>query len=161
MIDDARFDRHVLVVGGAGYIGSVLVRRLLDRGHRVRCLDALLYDTGHAISPLLDDPRFSFVRGDMRDGAVVTACLHGITDVVLLASLVGDPICQTYPDLARDINLSGSIALFDRLAGAGIERFVFLSTCSSYGIHGDAAATEESAVNPQSLYAETKLAFED
>lgn len=152
--------RHVLVIGGAGYIGSVLVRELLGRGYHVRCLDALLYDTASALAALEGNPRFSFVCGDMGCSNVLAATLAGITDVVLLASLVGDPICKKYPQLARDINLTGSMDAFSAVAAAGVDRFVYVSTCSNYGVSAGASATEESAVNPQSIYAETKVAFE-
>ena len=60
-------DRHVLVIGGAGYIGNVMVRMMLGSGYRVRVLDALLYDHGSAIAGVFEDPGFSFVRGDLRD----------------------------------------------------------------------------------------------
>ena len=152
--------RHVLVVGGAGYIGNVLTRALLARQVRVRCLDALLYDTGSAIAPLLEQPRFSFVRGDMRRPEVLACALAGVTDVVLLASLVGDSICNKYPGLARDVNVGGSIGTFEAAVSRGVERFVFVSTCSNYGVHGEAAATEESALDPRSLYTRTKVEFE-
>ena len=108
----ARYVRHVLVIGGAGYLGNVLVRELLRRNFRVRCLDCLLYPTGSTIAPLLDQPGFSFVRGDLRDRNVVRRSLADITDVVLLGALVGDPITKKYSNLARDINLSGSKAVF-------------------------------------------------
>ena len=155
-----RAARHVLVIGGAGYIGSVLIRELLAQGYRVRCLDALLYDTAPAVAALNGNGRFSFVCGDMRRRDTLAASLEGITDVVLLASLVGDPICKKYPALARDINLTGSIEAFSVVDAAGVGRFVYLSTCSNYGISIGASATEESALNPQSIYAETKVGFE-
>jgi nucleoside-diphosphate-sugar epimerase len=153
--------RHVLVVGGAGYVGNVLVRRLLAAGHRVRVLDRLLFDHGTALAGLLDDDNFSFQRGDLREDAALEPALDGITDVVLLAALVGDPICRKYPDLARSVNDDGSKALFDRILGSGVDRFVFTSTCSNYGLReSDAPATEDSDLAPLSLYAETKVQFE-
>jgi nucleoside-diphosphate-sugar epimerase len=153
--------RHVLVVGGAGYVGNVLVRRLLGHGFRVRVLDRLLFDHGSALAGLFEEPGFEFVRGDLCEPADLERSLEGITDVVLLAALVGDPICRTYPDLARRVNDEGAKRLFDALAGRGIDRFVFTSTCSNYGLRGsDELATEESELAPLSLYAETKVEFE-
>jgi nucleoside-diphosphate-sugar epimerase len=153
--------RHVLVIGGAGYVGSVLVRRLLERGAAVRVLDALLYGNGAAIAALADHPCFSFMQGDFCDGAAVDAALAGITDVVMLGCLVGDPICKKYPDLARRYNETGTIGVFDRLPGRRIDRFVFTSTCSNYGVAGDdALVTEASPLDPRSLYAETKVNVE-
>jgi nucleoside-diphosphate-sugar epimerase len=87
--------------------------------------------------------------------------LDGVTDVVLLAALVGDPICRKYPELARRVNDEGAKRLFDTLAGRGIDRFVFTSTCSNYGLReSDEPATEEAELAPLSLYAETKVEFE-
>jgi nucleoside-diphosphate-sugar epimerase len=158
---DLKSDRHVLVVGGAGYVGNVLVRRLLAEGHRVRVLDRLLYDHGSAIAGIFEAPGFDFVRGDLRDEADVERSLEGVTDVVMLASLVGDPISRKYPELARDVGEEGSMRFFDGLAGRGIDRFVFTSTCSNYGLRETSEpATEESDLAPLSIYAETKVAFE-
>lgn len=155
-------DRTVLVVGGAGYVGSVLVARLLQAGARVRVLDQLIYDNGFALAPYLDDPLLTFVHGDLRDDGDVALAASGADDVVLLAALVGDPVCKKYPELAREVNEEGAQRLVDRLDAFGIERFVFTSTCSNYGIHdSDELATEESALNPQSLYARTKIATEE
>ena len=83
----------------------------------------------------------------------------GATDVALLASLVGDPICKKYPELAVKVNQDGAKAIIDSLDDLGVQRFVFTSTCSNYGIHDPSSlATETSELNPQSLYATTKIA---
>jgi nucleoside-diphosphate-sugar epimerase len=154
-------DRHVLVVGGAGYIGSGLTRVLLDRGHRVRVLDALLYDNRSALNALEGRDGFSFVHGDLCRAADVDTAMRGVTDVVLLAALVGDPVCRRYPDLARRINETGTLDFINRLPERHLNRFVLMSTCSNYGLReSDAEATEDSPLNPQSLYAETKVAVE-
>ena len=154
-------NRTVLVVGGAGYVGAVLTQRLLETGARVRVLDSLLYDNGFAIQHLLDHDRLTFTRGDFTDLATLSGVAAGATDVVLLASLVGDPICKKYPELALKVNQDGARRLIDGLDTLGVRRFVFTSTCSNYGIHDPTAlATEESALNPQSLYARTKIDVE-
>jgi nucleoside-diphosphate-sugar epimerase len=153
--------RRVLVVGGAGYVGNVLVRRLLDAGHRVRVLDRLLFSHGSAIAPLLEHPRFDFIYGDLRDAGTLETALDGVTDVALLAGLVGDPITKTYPELSNEINLDGCTRLVEALNGRGIDRFVFTSTCSNYGLRDSSdPATEESELKPVSLYAEHKVAME-
>ncbi|MBI5570233.1 MAG: NAD-dependent epimerase/dehydratase family protein [Desulfomonile tiedjei] len=161
LVRQLRLERNVLVVGGAGYIGSVLVRKLLATGCKVTVLDDLIYDNGSSIAALLDLPEFSFVRGDLCHGETLHQALAGVTDVVLLAALVGDPLCKKYPDLARRVNHDGAKTMIDRLNGRGIDRFVFLSTCSNYGLRqDDTYATEEAELNPKSLYAETKVAVE-
>lgn len=154
-------DRTVLVVGGAGYVGSVLTQRLLDAGARVRILDNLLYDNGFAIQHLLDDDRLTFIKGDLTDAATFKAAATGASDVALLASLVGDPICKKYPELAVKVNQDGAKRMIDSLDSLGVKRFVFTSTCSNYGIHDPSTlATETSDLNPQSLYAKTKIEVE-
>lgn len=153
--------RHVLLVGGAGYVGSVLARRLLAVGARVRVLDALYYGNGAAVAELVPQESFSFLRGDFCDTSTLTTALEGVTDVVHLAALVGDPICKKYPDEARRINQHGTIRLLEALGDRPVETFVFLSTCSNYGLRGtESLAGEASELNPQSLYAETKVAVE-
>ena len=151
----------VLVVGGAGYVGNVLVRRLLAAGYRVRVLDRLIFEHGSAIAPLLEHPRFSLLLGDMRDPGALASALEGVTDVALLAGLVGDPITKTYPELSNSINLDGCTAVIEALDGRGIEHFAFTSTCSNYGLRtSDDLATEESELSPVSLYAEQKVEIE-
>jgi nucleoside-diphosphate-sugar epimerase len=154
-------DRRILVVGGAGYLGTVLTQTLLDRGHGVTVLDNLSYRHGFAVHPFLNHPRYRFVLGDIRDSGDTAAALNDATDIVLLAALVGDPICKKYPELARATNLESSAHLFDCLVGRGINRFIFASTCSNYGLRDtDELADETADLNPVSLYAETKVAME-
>jgi nucleoside-diphosphate-sugar epimerase len=153
--------RRVLVIGGAGYVGSVLVTRLLDAGAQVTVLDQLVYDNGFALQHLLDDERLTLTRGDLRDPRAVARAAVGCDSVALLAALVGDPVCKTYPELAQQVNADGAKRVVDSLDALGVERFVFTSTCSNYGIHDNARlADEESVLNPQSLYARTKIDVE-
>ena len=153
--------RRVLVVGGAGYVGSVLLRKLLAGRNNVTVLDNLMYDHGSTVAGLLDVPGFSFIRGDLCEVSALEEALKRATDVVLLAALVGDPMCKKYADMARRVNYEGTTRLIDTLAGRNINKMVFLSTCSNYGLRpDDSLATEDSDLNPKSLYAETKVAVE-
>jgi nucleoside-diphosphate-sugar epimerase len=139
----------------------VLVRRLLEGGFAVRVLDRLIFEHGEAIAPLLEHPGFSLVYGDLRDPEAVETALEGVSDVALLAGLVGDPITKTYPELSRAVNLDGCTALIEALDGRGLERLVFTSTCSNYGLRETSEpATEESDLAPVSLYAEHKVELE-
>ncbi len=153
--------RRILLIGGAGYIGSVLTRRLLACGYRVKVLDAFLYDNASSLADLGDIPSLSFQRGDFCQPEVLEKALLDVTDVVLLAALVGDPLCRKYPELARRINQDGAIRLFDTLDAHSVDRAIFLSTCSNYGLRSDGSRADEDAeLNPQSLYAETKVNLE-
>ena len=154
-------DRTLLVIGGAGYIGSVLTRMLLAEGCRVRVLDNLIYDNGCSLSDIVSLDNFSFHRGDFCDEASLSRALDGVSDVILLAALVGDPICKKYEEEAHRVNLAGTIRLHDVLRAAHKGRFIFVSTCSNYGLMPEGTlATEESELNPLSLYAEAKVTVE-
>lgn len=153
--------RHVLVIGGAGYVGSVMVRELLKRGYRTRVLDNFLYSNSLSLEGLYDEPGFSLVMGDLRDQDTLDRALNGVTDVVLLASLVGDPISKKFPELTRSVNQAGSETVFKALEGRDIHKFVFTSTCSNYGLRdSEEPADETSDLKPLSIYAETKVGFE-
>lgn len=154
-------ERTVLIAGGAGYIGSVLTEHLLARGYRVRSLDLLLFRNGFTVLPYLGHPGYSFMHGDMADAAVVEKALDGVTDVVVLAGLVGDPITKKYPAESAAINDRAILDLFERCKGRGLGRVVFVSTCSNYGLIPEAATADENyELKPLSLYAKSKVAAE-
>ena len=123
--------RKVLIVGGAGYIGSVLTPHLLAENFAVRTLDCLLYQNGETILPWLGHPNFDFVCGDFADPAVLKGALQGVTDVVFLAGLVGDPITKTYPAESGKINEQAYIDGLQLLEDRGLDRVIFVSTCSN------------------------------
>ena len=152
---------RILVTGGAGYVGSALTQHLLEHGHAVRGFDNLS-SGGEALLAFWSHARYEFVRGDVRDRDAVARALDGMDAVVHLAAIVGDPACARQPELARSINLDGSLALIEQSRIAGIQRFIFASTCSNYGKMSDpdAYVDENSPLNPLSLYAETKVAVE-
>jgi nucleoside-diphosphate-sugar epimerase len=151
----------VLVTGGAGYIGSVLVRQLLNKGYEVRAFDSLKFG-GEPLYDVMLHPHFEFVKGDVRSAEDVNKALEGIDSIAHLAAIVGDPACKKYSDEAKETNLEASIALFEAAEKSGVKRFVFASTCSNYGKmpDPDSFVTETSALNPVSLYAELKVKFE-
>ena len=153
--------RKVLVVGSAGYIGSVLCAHLLANGYRVLGLDLLLFANGSTTLPFFADPNYEFVCADLTDRGRMAAVLEGVSDVVVLAGLVGDPITKRYPEPSRIINHDGILDLLRQLDGRGLNKVLFVSTCSNYGlIEGDAVADEDFALNPLSLYAKAKVAAE-
>lgn len=153
--------KSTLVTGGAGYLGSIVVDELLARGHRVRAVDSLLHGSVPSLMLAWGHEGFEFVRGDVRDRSLMTSVLEDVDDVVHLAAIVGDPACARQPDLAKEVNQDATSALLDDARSAGVERFVFASTCSNYGkLAGDDYATEEFELAPVSLYAETKVGAE-
>lgn len=153
--------REVLLIGGAGYIGSVLTGHLLRAGYRVRCLDLLLYQNSQAILSYVSLPEYRFMHGDLTDPTTLKSALKGVSDVVVLAGLVGDPITKKYPDASNRINHHGMIQAIRQLNGSGLNRVIFISTCSNYGlIPEDTLADEEYELSPLSLYAKAKVAVE-
>jgi nucleoside-diphosphate-sugar epimerase len=151
----------ILVTGGAGYIGSVLVRLLLSKGHSVRVLDSLKFG-GDALYDVVQHPNFEFQKGDVRNITDVEKAIEGVDGIAHLAAIVGDPACSKFADEANETNWDGSVALFEAAEKKGIKRFVFASTCSNYGKMEDpnSFVTEESELRPVSLYAELKVKFE-
>ena len=156
--DDFRRDRRILLIGGGGYVGSVLTQYLLEQGFFVRCLDLLLYDNHAAVESFLGHPNYEFVFGDFCDEQLLQVTSGDISDVVLLAGLVGDPITKKYPQASERINGAGVQACFRSLAGKGIGRLILISTCSNYGLMEEGKlAAENSELNPLSLYAKAKV----
>jgi len=152
---------RVLITGGAGYIGSSLAPLLLGAGHTVRVLDRLVYG-GESLLGVWANPNFEFLHGDVRDAQKRREAVANCDAVVHLAAVVGDPACAREPELAKAVNLEASLAFIDESRKAGVQRFVFASTCSNYGKMTDATSfvNEDSELRPVSLYAETKVAVE-
>lgn len=152
---------RVMVTGAAGYIGSVLVNQLLSKGYEVLGVDCLMFG-GDSIIGFYNNPRFSFVKADVRDIETIKPLLSEVDAIVHLAAIVGDPACAKQPELAESINWEGSKLILEAAhQEQRVKRFIFASTCSNYGkMEGDEMITEDSPLNPVSLYAELKVKFE-
>ncbi len=145
----------VLVIGGAGYIGSHTVELLLANGYRVRVLDRLMYGRQSLIDFTGND-RFELIEGDASDVSKLTAAMRGASSVVHLAGLVGDPACAVDVDYTRQANIVVTRMSKEVAQSLGVHRFIFASSCSVYGV-SDTQATELDPLNPVSLYAQTKI----
>ena len=143
---------RILIVGGAGYIGTVLSEEFLREGYEVRSLDYFLYRNNECVLNCLGSPNYEFLYGDCTDSAFMERALDGVEFVILLAGLVGDPITKKYPEESRLINHIGVKSMFDTCAKSDIERLIFVSTCSNYGlIKSNETAWEDHPLNPLSL----------
>lgn len=159
-------ERHILITGGAGYIGSLLTSELLRQNYRVTLLDTLLFG-GESILPFMSHPNFHFIKSDVTEARAIRDAVK--TDwgkpnaVIHLAGIVGFPACQAVGrQVAWKYNVEATKMVFEQSADLGVERFVFASTYSNYGLSEDGKpVTEETPLNPQSLYAETKIAAEE
>src|SRR5262245_51587012 len=157
------FVSTVLVTGGAGYVGSMVSRELLARGHRVVVADALLFG-GEALLDLLSNPDFAFRKVDICDAAQTEALFseQRFDAVVHLAAIVGDPASKAQPELATRTLWDGSRTLLELSDRHGVSHFLFASTCSNYGkMEGDAVLDEDAPLRPVSLYAQLKVRFEE
>ncbi|MHA1917915.1 MAG: NAD-dependent epimerase/dehydratase family protein [Candidatus Ranarchaeia archaeon] len=150
--------KRVLLIGGAGYIGSIVSRLLLEKGYYVRVLDNLLYgDEG--IKELMNKENFEFIKGNMLHIDEIIQAIDSVDAVVHLAAIVGDPACKTIPSQTIQTNYLSSMAIAEACKTLQINRLIFLSTCSVYG-YGDSILNEHSSLAPLSLYAETKVKSE-
>jgi nucleoside-diphosphate-sugar epimerase len=151
---------HVLVTGGLGYIGSIVCEHLLDAGHQVTVLDNLLYGTPEqGLSHLCAEPAFDFIKADVRDEALMRNVLRRADVVIHLAALVGAPACDRDPHLAQSVNLE-AVRLLDRLRSPR-QLVIYPNTNSGYGATtGQAHCTEDSPLEPISLYGRTKVEAE-
>jgi len=155
---EVRDPGNILVVGGAGYIGSVLVRRLLERGYRVRVLDRLLYGD-ESLAELYDRQDFGLIQGDFRNIEAIVRAVQGMGSIIHLGAVVGDPACALDEEFTFEVNLAATRMIAEAGKGYGIRRFVFASSCSVYGA-SDEVVDERSKLAPVSLYARTKIESE-
>jgi len=159
-------NRHVLITGGAGYIGSLLTSELLRANYYVTVIDSLLFG-GESIIPFLPHPKFHFVKADVTTPRAIKDSLkegwQRPDSIVHLAAIVGWPACQAVGrQVAWRYNVEATKNVFGQAADLGVERFVFASTNSNYGLSSEGQLlTEESPLHPHSLYAETKAACEE
>ncbi len=149
----------ILVAGGAGYVGSVLVPTLLEKGHTVTVLDRLFFGNTLVEAERASRGKLRVVRGDTR--ACPRELMQGIDAVIDVAGISNDPSCELEPELTRSVNLDGGKRLAELARACGVRRYVYSSSCSVYG-HGESVGlTETSPRHPVSAYARSKVDLED
>jgi nucleoside-diphosphate-sugar epimerase len=153
--------KNVLLIGGAGYVGTVITSHFLKLGYKVRILDNFVYKNQESIQAYLGDENYEFIKGDLGDIQILEKAAQGIDHVVVLVGLVGEPITKNYPEASNEINEIGVQACIDFFDDKRLNRLIFISTCSNYGlIKEDELADENFALNPLSLYAKAKVGAE-
>jgi nucleoside-diphosphate-sugar epimerase len=152
---------NILLIGGAGYVGTVITSHFLKLGFKVRALDNFVYDNQEAIQAYLGDENYEFISGDLGNMDTLAKAAEGIENVVILGGLVGDPITKNYPEASNKINDIGVQACIDFFDDKKLNKLIFISTCSNYGlIKENELADENFDLNPLSLYAKAKVAAE-
>jgi nucleoside-diphosphate-sugar epimerase len=149
----------VLVTGGAGYVGSVLVPKLLAEGHNVAVLDLYIYGES-LFEEFKEHPRLRQIKGDLRDPEMVRDALWGCDAVIHLACISNDPSFELNPELGKSINYDSFRPLVRAAKAAGVERFIYASSSSVYGIKDDPEVTEELALEPLTDYSKFKAMCE-
>ncbi len=156
--------KNILVTGGAGYVGSGLLKELLSKDFKVTCIDNLMFG-GESLLDIWYNKNFSFINCDInnREQLATIFLKNNFDGVIHLAAIVGDPACKLYSDLAIKTNWESSKWLIDKSRTSGVSKFIFASTCSNYGKMDDpdAYVDENSKLAPVSLYAELKVKFEN
>ncbi len=155
--------KNILVTGGAGYVGSGLLKELLSKGYQVTCIDNLMFG-GESLLNIWHHKNFTFINCDINNTEKLNAIFlkNKFEAVIHLAAIVGDPACKLYSNLAVQTNWDSSKWLIDKSRSSGVSKFIFASTCSNYGKMDDPEAyvDENSKLAPVSLYAELKVKFE-
>ena len=148
----------ILITGGAGYIGSILVPKLLDKGFEVTVVDNFFYNQ-NSLLDVCYHPRLTVVRGDARNEKLMSPAIKGQDFIIPLACLVGAPLCDKFPKEARSVNLEAVKMILKHRSRA--QKIIFPNTNSGYGIgRKNLYCTEESPLRPISLYGRLKVEAE-
>ena len=152
--------RHVLVTGGAGYVGAVLVPKLLAHGYRVTVVDLYIFGEA-ALAPVSGHPELRQVKGDIRDRALLERELTGVDAVIHLACISNDPSFELNPALGKSINYDAFLPLVDISKDRGVRRFIYASSSSVYGIKEEEDVTEDLPLTPLTDYSKYKALCEE
>ncbi|MFN4220300.1 MAG: NAD-dependent epimerase/dehydratase family protein [bacterium] len=152
----------ILVTGGCGYVGSTVTDYFLKKGLEIIALDILWFNKN--VPKLFENnPYFKFYKQDIRDTSIFLEIIkkESVDYIIHAAAIVGDPASKLFPELTKEINEIATIKMIDMLNKTNIKGFIFLSTCSNYGVSKyNTLVNEESDLNPTSLYASTKVNVE-
>ena len=149
--------QSVFITGGAGYVGAMLVPRLLQEGHRVTVLDLMIY--GEDVLP--KNPALTVIKGDIRNQELMKSSIQGHDVVIHLACISNDPSFELNPELGRSINLDPFRPMVEISKNAGVKRFFYASSSSVYGIKDEPNVHEDMSLEPLTDYSVFKMNCEE
>lgn len=148
--------KNIFITGGAGYVGAVLVPKLLAKGYKVTVIDLMIY--GEDVLP--NHENLTKIKGDIRDTALLQKSIPGHDAVIHLACISNDPSFELNPDLGKSINLDPFEPMVKIAKESGVKRFVYASSSSVYGIKGEPNVTEDMELLPLTDYSKFKAECE-
>lgn len=154
-----RTTNQVLITGGAGYVGAVLVPKLLAQGYRVKVLDLFIYGQ-QVLDAVKDNPNLQQIKGDIRDRDLLKRVLPGCDAVIHLACISNDPSFELNPDLGKTINFDAFEPLVKISRDVGVKRFIYASSSSVYGVKEEEEVTEALSLEPLTDYSRYKAMCE-
>lgn len=153
-------NRKIVVTGGAGYVGAVLVPKLLNKGYNVKVIDLYIYGED-VLDSVKNHPRLIQVKGDIRDKGLLEKELRGYDTVIHLACISNDPSYELNPELGKSINYDAFILLVNIAKKLSVKNFIYASSSSVYGVKEEEEVTEDLALNPLTDYSLYKAKCED
>jgi nucleoside-diphosphate-sugar epimerase len=152
--------KSILVTGGAGYVGSVLVPKLLNRGYRVKVIDLYIYGKD-VLDEVNAHPNLVQIKGDIRDKSLLEREIPGNEAIIHLACISNDPSYELNPELGKSINYDAFLCLVDIAKASGVKRFIYASSSSVYGIKDEPEVTEDLPLKPLTDYSKYKALCEE
>jgi nucleoside-diphosphate-sugar epimerase len=152
--------KTVCVTGGAGYVGSVLVPKLLQEGYRTKVLDLYIYGED-VLNHVKDNPNLEQIKGDIRDQDLLKGVIPGCDTVIHLACISNDPSFELDPALSKSINYDAFLDLVKVSKQSGVKRFIYASSSSVYGIKEEEQVTEDLPLEPLTDYSKYKVMCEE
>ena len=148
--------QSILLIGGAGYIGNPVCKKLLAEGHDVTIFDKFIYNSKKKIKKFHKNKNLNLINGDTRNLSSIYEAIKNHNVVIHLAEMVGDPLCEISPERTYEVNFLASITIANICKNLELDKFIYISSCSVYGSSNKNLLSEKSKLNPLTVYAKLK-----